>query len=179
MRSPFPLGDATPLQELMKRTGITAKELALLKESQNNSDQLVEMEEVAMNLLKKGNKDSSDVTVPDITDQKKAMDILFGDQYHQAKIKIMQPINKFLEELDNRTHKAVVHQAVILKVSYFALATTFTLILFAIVFLMRTEKQNFGYKLTFKGFIRKDEMLEWVEESKNLYRSTQGVWGSR
>ena len=30
----------------------------------------------------------------------------------------------------------------------------------------KIEKENFGYKLTFKGFIKKDEMLEWVEESK-------------
>lgn len=30
----------------------------------------------------------------------------------------------------------------------------------------RIEKENFGYRLTFSGFIREDEMLEWVKESE-------------
>lgn len=30
----------------------------------------------------------------------------------------------------------------------------------------KIEKENFGYRLTFSGFIREDEMLEWAKESK-------------
>ena len=41
----------------------------------------------------------------------------------------------------------------------------------------KIEKQNFGYKLTFKGFIRKYEMLQWVEESKKAVAAAPREFG--
>ncbi len=36
-----------------------------------------------------------------------AIDILHGNEYHNAKIGIMNPINQFYEKLDQRTEKQV------------------------------------------------------------------------
>ena len=48
-KPPCPLGDAVPLVELMRKAGFTESELLLLSKAQNNSDQLVELEQAAMN----------------------------------------------------------------------------------------------------------------------------------
>jgi len=41
----------------------------------------------------------------------------------------------------------------------------------------KIEKDNFGYRLTFKGFIKKDEMGEWVEESKKAVAGAPKEFG--
>lgn len=35
----------------------------------------------------------------------------------------------------------------------------------------KIEKTNFGVKLTFEDFIKRDEMAKWVEESKQILRT--------
>ncbi len=41
----------------------------------------------------------------------------------------------------------------------------------------KIEKMDFGYKLTFDGFIKGEEMLRWVEESKNTLESAPSEFG--
>lgn len=41
----------------------------------------------------------------------------------------------------------------------------------------KIEKTNFGVKLTFEGFIRRDEMAKWVEESKQILRTVPSKFG--
>jgi signal transduction histidine kinase/CheY-like chemotaxis protein len=138
---PYPLGKLIPLKELMKEAGFTDREFSLLAEAQKNSDQLVELEQIAMNAMKgKARSESGEIT-NDTSGQQVAIKILFGEKYHQAKIKIMRPINIFLEELDNRTRTEFTSQAFLLHVLLISLISAFILIICIVVFVMRQSKQ--------------------------------------
>lgn len=41
----------------------------------------------------------------------------------------------------------------------------------------KIEKKNWGFKVTFDGFIKADEMHQWVEESKKLLQTQTGKFG--
>lgn len=41
----------------------------------------------------------------------------------------------------------------------------------------KIEKTNFGVKLTFEDFIKRDEMAKWVEESKQILRTVPSKFG--
>ncbi|HPN39058.1 MAG TPA: hypothetical protein PL041_11700 [Melioribacteraceae bacterium] len=41
----------------------------------------------------------------------------------------------------------------------------------------KIEKKGFGYKITFNGFIRTEEMQQWVEESKRTLSTNKGSFG--
>jgi len=41
----------------------------------------------------------------------------------------------------------------------------------------KIEKQTYGFKLTFGGFIKSDEMEKWVEESKGALATQSGSFG--
>lgn len=41
----------------------------------------------------------------------------------------------------------------------------------------KIEKQSWGYKLSFAGFISKDEMQAWVQESGVAVKSASGAFG--
>lgn len=95
---------ALPLEARMMQAGFTIDEFGKLKEAQNRSDELVRLEEVAMNAVKgrfdDGTGSFSREAAPD---QALAMRILHDERYHTAKAKIMQPIGEFLTMVDRRT----------------------------------------------------------------------------
>ncbi|MBN2794098.1 MAG: hypothetical protein JXR88_01730 [Clostridia bacterium] len=41
----------------------------------------------------------------------------------------------------------------------------------------KIEKKNYGVKLTFDGFIKRDEMEAWVQEAKNIVPQLSGKFG--
>lgn len=101
---PYGIGEAVPLEALMKRAGFTEAELGLLHESLKRSDTLVGLEETAMNAVKGLFPDEQgQFTVYGKPDREKALNILFGEAYLNAKKNILEPINVFFESLDNRT----------------------------------------------------------------------------
>ena len=126
-----------------------------------------------MNYMKGKNKDIYDVTSTEIPDQQKAIDILFGDKYHQSKIEIMRPINKFLEELDNRTQKKVNHQAFLLKIFLCTQILTFTLIVCIVVFLMRTAKQYHTSMVNLLSLAVKEKTAKLTDSNKALIDSEE------
>ncbi|OGB33137.1 MAG: chemotaxis protein [Burkholderiales bacterium RIFCSPLOWO2_12_FULL_61_40] len=121
-------GDAIPLQELMKRAGFTDAEFAKLKEAQANSDDLVNTETVAMNLVKgqlaDGKGGFSTKGAPDLP---RAQAMMHDKKYHQFKAKIMQPVDDFLVLVDART-LANVESAVAAKNTWFNLLVFATLL---------------------------------------------------
>ena len=94
---------ATPLVELMRKEGLSDSELHLLKESQENSDDLVRLEKQAFAAIK-GLYDNGQggYTISQKPDREFAINLLFGDRYSSEKNKIMKPITLFKSELDNR-----------------------------------------------------------------------------
>lgn len=102
--SPKAAGNAVSLIELMRGEGFSERELALLQQSQRNSDNLVNLEKQAFAATKGLCRDTSgNFTVPCAPDREAAIDLLFGQRYTAEKAKIMAPIQQFMLELDNRT----------------------------------------------------------------------------
>ena len=97
-------GPTVSLNTLMEQAGFTDKEFALLKEAEKQSNALVAIETVAMNMVKglyddgKGN-----FTVLREPDMDRARAMMHGADYHAAKAKIMKPVDEFLHALDART----------------------------------------------------------------------------
>jgi PAS domain S-box-containing protein len=104
MAPPASAGEAVPLRELMRRQGVTNEELALLAESQANSDGLVDLERRAFAAMKGLYQDPGGrYTVRGLTDQALAIRLLWSDTYAREKARIMEPIRRFMETLDART----------------------------------------------------------------------------
>jgi methyl-accepting chemotaxis protein len=103
-----PDGETVSLQDLMKKTGFTEQEFSKLKEAQANSDDLVKAETIAMNAIKGLYDDGTGkFTKQDTPNPEMARAITHDAKYHQAKARIMKPVNEFLELLDTRTAAAV------------------------------------------------------------------------
>jgi PAS domain S-box-containing protein len=101
-------GKRVSLRALMEDAGFADEEFELLAEAQRRSDRLVELEEVAMNAIKGKFKDEEGTfTKTGPPDRELALQILFGEEYHQAKSEIMRPINDFLIASDARTAGAL------------------------------------------------------------------------
>jgi methyl-accepting chemotaxis protein len=104
-------GDTVPLSALMKQAGFTDLELSKLKEAADNSDELVRTETAAMNLVKGRLEDGQGgYTRQGRPDLAKAGEMMHSLAYHQAKARIMKPVDEFLALLDERT-RAEVEQA--------------------------------------------------------------------
>lgn len=101
-------GDKKRQLDIMKELGFTPKEFELLKEAGAHSDALIATETQAMNSI------SSQAFVegpwqplPNETIQQFAVRISFDENYHDAVATIMEPVNRFFEALDSRTHATV------------------------------------------------------------------------
>jgi len=106
--SPYARGEPISLESLVKNAGFSKDELQLLELSRQNSDHLISLEKKSINLIKNHYKDgNTKATVSDESNKQMAIDILYGDEYFNAKIAIMNPINQFYEKLDNRTKNQV------------------------------------------------------------------------
>ncbi len=120
---PRPDGRTIPLKTLMQEAGFTEEEFAKLKEAEDNSNDLVTTETIAMNAMKGLFRDSQGnfVKREQPTDsasqsgraqraesgQALALRIMFDEKYHSDKVKIMKPIDEFFLMLTNRTNSAV------------------------------------------------------------------------
>lgn len=101
-------GLAVSLDTLMRQMKFTEDEFAKLREAELRSNKLVQLENVAMNAVKGRFQDENGAfTIESAPDLKLARDLMHGREYHQAKSKIMEPINEFLLMLDERTTNEV------------------------------------------------------------------------
>ncbi|MDB1123397.1 hypothetical protein [Vibrio algarum] len=83
---PFDDGNKAPLEELMRLAGFTPNEFQLLSQAQRNSDDLVHLEQVAMNaMIGKFQDSDGQFNIQKKPDPIFAQNLLFGDKYHEAK----------------------------------------------------------------------------------------------
>ena len=119
------------LETIFNSLPFSKKELELLKLSHKNSDKLAEFEKEAFNLIK--------------TNQKKAIDLLFSKKYDDAKADIMNPIDDFTVELNNRmamiSKKIKTHMNHILKL-FTILAIMFVIINIYIYFYLNNKNKE-------------------------------------
>ena len=101
-------GEKVSLRELMKRANFSQDELSLLIQSQNESDGLTSLEHKAMNAIKGIFQDEKgEYTIKEKADFKLARELMHSDKYHEAKIRIMQPLDKFYRAFESRTKRQV------------------------------------------------------------------------
>jgi class 3 adenylate cyclase/HAMP domain-containing protein len=97
-------GEKISLESRMLSAGFTVQEFALLKDSQNQSDSLVKLENIAMHALKGEFDDGTgSFLIRKTPDQPLAIQILHSQQYHEAKAKIMKPLRDFTQMVNQRT----------------------------------------------------------------------------
>jgi class 3 adenylate cyclase/HAMP domain-containing protein len=97
-------GEKISLESRMLSAGFTVQEFALLKNSQNQSDSLVKLENIAMHALKGEFDDGTgSFQIKKTADQPLAIQILHSQQYHEAKAKIMKPLRDFTQMVNQRT----------------------------------------------------------------------------
>lgn len=103
-------GERVSLYNLMKKAGFQDEELELLVEANRRSEQLIELEERAMNAMVGLFKDAEGgYTLKGAPDRELALELLFSRDYHLAKKEIMGPINRFLISIDERTLNKLTH----------------------------------------------------------------------
>lgn len=103
----LPATDTTKMASLesrMMRSGFTIDEFHLLKTSQNESDALVRLEKVAMHAIKGEFDDGlGTFSVKKSPAQALAIQLVHGKQYHEAKARIMKPLQAFHQKVNART----------------------------------------------------------------------------
>lgn len=110
-KRPRPFGTAAPLLHLMKDIGFTEQEFAKIAEAKANSDALTKIEFAAMAVIESDHVSDAD--------RIKAIEMLFSDDYQQAKANIMRPIAELNHIVDTRTKHAVEHaEAIALAVRF-------------------------------------------------------------
>ncbi len=97
---PRPVSEAIPLPTVMQKMGFAAEEMSKLAEVKAKSDVLARTEFAAMQIIESSSPVSNE-------NRLKAIRILHGDAYHDAKARVMRPIDQFLELVDRRTADAV------------------------------------------------------------------------
>jgi methyl-accepting chemotaxis protein len=103
-RKPRPDGETVSLQKLMERVGFSPEEFSKLKQAQNNSNELIKLETIAMNAVKGKFEDSDGkFTKTGEPDLELARKLVHSPDYHSYKAKIMAPIDEFFVLLDRRT----------------------------------------------------------------------------
>lgn len=92
------------LRARMLDAGFTNDEFGKLSEAQNQSDALVRLENVAMNAVKGRFDDGTGAfEIEGDPDQERAIALLHGKDYHEAKARIMAPIGTFMQMINDRT----------------------------------------------------------------------------
>ena len=105
---PRPSGTPVALKALMKKSGFTDTELGLLQTAESESNALVNLEVQAMNAMVGLYRDASgNYTVRGRPDPALARRLLYSNEYHQAKERIVYPLEKFFQAVEERTAKEV------------------------------------------------------------------------
>jgi adenylate cyclase len=103
---PRPFGPPESLNQLLTEQGVTLEEFQLLKEAENRSNALAQIEIKAMNAMEgKFEEGSTNEWKEGPPDPKFAQELVFGDEYMKIKAHIMEPIQRFFEVLEERTNK--------------------------------------------------------------------------
>jgi PAS domain S-box-containing protein len=106
MYTPNQDGELYSIEQRMIDLGFSSEEKAKFVEAKEKSDTLCKLEFIAMNasigLFKDDNGNFTIKSEPDLT---MANSIMYGKAYHNAKCKIMKPIDQFFFMIENRIKK--------------------------------------------------------------------------
>ena len=122
-------GDIYSIEKRMTGLGLSEEEMAKLSEAKRESDDLINLEDIAMNAVRGLYRDDEGrFTIKGDPDMKMARNLLYGKDYHEAKAKIMKPIDQFFTLLkwrmthdDNQIHRR--NEAIILGIMILVIIT--------------------------------------------------------
>lgn len=101
---PTPCGEAKSLEERMREVGFSPREFELLQDAKELSDALAEVEEDAMHVMVgEYRDDDGNFTVIGVPNPVLAQQLVYDENYHAAKARIMKAINRFIDHVDERT----------------------------------------------------------------------------
>lgn len=170
-------GEKVPLRELMKRANFPDEELNLLFTSQNESDDLTNLEHKAMNAVKGIFQDEKgDYTILGTPDFKLARELMHSDEYHQAKIRIMKPLDNFYRAFENRTKQKVIEARQTVKEQEFTVnvIVLFSIILFLMSFFIILFRIVYPIDLLRIVMLKLSQNDMSVEIEKNKYDDEVG-----
>lgn len=105
---PYFDGEKISLKRLMKQANFPDEELSLLFKSQYESDDLTTLETKAMNAVKGLFQDKQgNYSIHKNPNFKLARELMHSDEYHNAKIRIMKPLDDFYRAFEKRTQLRV------------------------------------------------------------------------
>lgn len=170
-----PDGTTRALRDIMEDLGFTAEEFGKLKEAEDNSNDLVTTETIAMHAVKGLFDDGQGgYTRKGEPDLNLARRIMFDLKYHSDKEKIMAPIREFELMMDTRTgEKVAFYKRIsdILKVSILLM----TLLIVALVYI-----SNHKVKATLKQLVSElsDASKNVDHGSRRMLRAAQDISNS-
>lgn len=160
---------AESLAAKIRELGFTTEELVKLKEAKLKSDNLVFIEERAMNAIKGLYRDETgNYTIKDKPNKELATDLVFGPQFHKEKAEIAEPINDFFEMIDVRTkndiEKAINREKLILVLIFVFITITMLVLFYILIVLMKKTFANKALIEKYNRRLRKDNKA--LEENK-------------
>ena len=173
--------EARSLKALMVDAEFTETEFALLQEAENESTQLVNMENQAMRAVAGNFTDEQGRSIERAPDPERARQLVYSDEYHQAKARIMRPLEKFFVTIEERTTGAVVAlrdkqerlNVILIITQALTIFLVFSSLLLAIFSLQQTRKQDskskMMHRLTARGY-----QTDGVENHKETLKRLVG-----
>ena len=162
-KEPILDGEKVSLRDLMIRANFSKEELDLLINSQNESDYLTNLEHKAMQAVEQ-------------KDFKAARDLMHSDEYHQAKIRIMKPLDEFYKAFESRTKKKVqeAHLEVKELEFYVNVIVLFSIIVFLMSFFTILIRIVYPIDLLRISMIKLSSNKMDVQLDKNKYQDELG-----
>ena len=97
-------GETKKQSDIMAELNFSDNEFSLLSEASKNSNALIATEDQAMKSIQRGEIVAGPhQALPGETVNEFALRIVFNDDYHREVTQIMTPVNKFFQQLDERT----------------------------------------------------------------------------
>jgi signal transduction histidine kinase/CheY-like chemotaxis protein len=164
-------GEKIPLRELMKNANFPESELNLLFISQNESDDLTNLEHKAMNAVKGIFQDEKgNYTIKAKPDFALARELMHSNAYHLAKIRIMEPLDRFYKAFETRTKQKVDEAKSSVKEQEFNVnvIVLFSIILFLMSFFIILFRIVYPIDLLRIGMLKlsKNDMSVEIEKNK-------------
>ncbi len=165
-----PDGEKSSLKERISKLPFTQEEKELLHRSEENSNDLVHLEVEAFKLM--------DFIKSGIQNQEQAIAMLHSKEYYQAKHKIMDPIDKFMIQLNQRIAiEAVEINATMKRYIIFMFLSTLLLIVVNIYFYFYLRNKDTKSLIAKRKFEKRfQDLIEsssnWIWEVDTLGRYT-------
>ncbi|MDD2888169.1 MAG: ATP-binding protein [Aliarcobacter sp.] len=170
-------GEKIPLRELMIQANFPESELNLLFTSQNESDDLTNLEHKAMNAIKGIFQDrDGNYTIKGEPDFAMARELMHSSAYHLAKIRIMEPLDRFYKAFENRTKQKVIEAKQSLKEQEFTVnvIVLLSIILFLMSFFIILFRIIYPIDFLRKVMLKLSQNNMDIELEKNKFDDEMG-----